>query len=416
MKPIPEADSATGPADRGRFSVDGTSGRARAATLRLARGTIHTPCFMPVGTLGTVKSLTPDELRDAGVEVLLGNAYHLYLRPGTRVLEGLGGLHRFMGWDGPILTDSGGYQVFSLARINRIDDEGVTFRSHLDGSLHRLTPELSMEIQAAIGSDIRMAFDECPPGESSPEAARTAVERTLAWLARCRASHEALRDAHRDAHRDADPAGDGLLFPIVQGASFADLRLESVERTLALGEWPGIGIGGLSVGEEKEVTHRVLDTIEPALPPDRPRYLMGVGYPDDVLEAVRRGVDMFDCVAPTRNGRNGTAFTAEGRLNIKGARFASDPAPLDETCDAPCCTDYSRAYLRHLFVSNELLGLRLLSLHNVRFLIRLTSQARAAILRGEYDRWADDWLSTYRRGSPRPATEQTEQEGEDGPC
>ncbi len=396
MRETPETDAAAGPAGDGRFRVEGTSGRARAATLRLSRGTIHTPCFMPVGTMGTVKSLSPDELRAAGVEVLLGNAYHLHLRPGTRVLEELGGLHRFMGWDGPILTDSGGFQVFSLARINRIDDEGVTFRSHLDGSLHRLTPELSMEIQAAIGSDIRMAFDECPPGASSPEDARTAVERTLAWLARCRASHE---------------AHESLLFPIVQGAAYDDLRLESVERTLAMGEWPGIGIGGLSVGEEKEVTHRVLDTIEPALPADRPRYLMGVGYPDDVIEAVRRGVDMFDCVAPTRNGRNGTAFTAEGRLNIKGARFASDPAPLDETCDAPCCTDYSRAYLRHLFVSNELLGLRLLSLHNVRFLIRLTSRARAAILRGEYDRWADAWLAAYRRGSRRPATEQ---EGEDG--
>ncbi len=394
-----------GLADAGRFRVEGTSGRARAATLRLARGTVHTPCFMPVGTLGTVKSLTPGELRAAGVEVLLGNAYHLYLRPGTRVLEELGGLHRFMGWDGPILTDSGGYQVFSLARINRIDDEGVTFRSHLDGSLHRLTPELSMEIQAAIGSDIRMAFDECPPGEASREVARTAVERTLAWLERCRVRHETLQEE--------DPDRRGLLFPIVQGAAWDDLRIESLEGTLARGEWPGFAIGGLSVGEEKEVTHRVLDTLEPALPAGRPRYLMGVGYPDDVIEAVRRGVDMFDCVAPTRNGRNGTAFTAEGRLNIKGARFASDPAPLDETCDCPCCSGYSRAYLRHLFVSNELLGLRLLSLHNVRFLIRLTSHARAAILRGEYDRWADDWLDTYRRGSPRPATEH---EGEDGSC
>ena len=243
----------TGPDDAGRFRVEGTSGRARAATLRLARGTIHTPCFMPVGTLGTVKSLTPGELRDAGVEILLGNAYHLYLRPGTRVLEELGGLHRFMGWDGPILTDSGGFQVFSLARINRIDDEGVTFRSHLDGSLHRLTPELSMEIQTAIGSDIRMAFDECPPGDASPDAARTAVERTLAWLARCRARHEALQDAQRDAHGDAHGdahAGGGLLFPIVQGASCGDLRLESVERTLAMGEWPGIAVGGLSVGAE----------------------------------------------------------------------------------------------------------------------------------------------------------------------
>ena len=375
--------------DVGRFHLDGTSGRARAGVLRLERGTIQTPCFMPVGTLGTVKSLTPGELRDAGVEILLGNAYHLYLRPGLPVLRDLGGLHRFMGWDGPILTDSGGFQVFSLARINEIDDEGVTFRSHLDGSLHRLTPELSMEAQAAIGSDIRMAFDECPPGEASRETARTAVERSLVWLRRCRDHHE----------RHADG---GLLFPIVQGASFEDLRLESVERTLAAGDWPGIGIGGLSVGEAKEVTHRVLDAIEPALPPDRPRYLMGVGYPDDLVEAVRRGVDMFDCVAPTRNGRNGTAFTPEGQLNIKGARFATDSAPLDATCDAPCCTDYSRAYLRHLFVSRELLGLRLLSLHNVRFLIRLTTRARAAILRGDYDRWARDWLATYRSGPSAP--------------
>lgn len=380
--------------DAGHFRLDGTSGRARAGVLDLPRGTIHTPCFMPVGTLGTVKSLTPGELRAAGVEILLGNAYHLYLRPGTRVLKELGGLHRFMGWDGPILTDSGGFQVFSLARINEIDDEGVTFRSHLDGSLHRLTPELSMDIQAVIGSDIRMAFDECPPGEASREAVRTAVERSLAWLERCRDSHEANLDAH--------PDGGGLLFPIVQGASFEDLRLESIERTLAAGEWPGIGIGGLSVGEAKGATHRVLDLIEPALPSDRPRYLMGVGYPDDVVEAVRRGVDMFDCVAPTRNGRNGTAFTAEGRLNIKGARFAADPAPLDATCDCACCAGYSRAYLRHLFVSNELLGLRLLSLHNVRFLIRLTSLARAAILRGDYGRWADAWLATYRRGPAAP--------------
>ena len=385
------------------FRLDGTSGRARAGALQLARGTIHTPCFMPVGTLGTVKSLTPGELRAAGVEILLGNAYHLYLRPGTRVLRKLGGLHRFMGWDGPILTDSGGFQVFSLARINEIDDEGVTFRSHLDGSLHRLTPELSMEVQAAIGADIRMALDECPPGEASREAARTAVERSLAWLERCRASHEAQRAAYPDDR--------GLLFPIVQGASFDDLRLESVERTLAAGEWPGIGIGGLSVGEAKDVTHRVLEVIEPALPPDRPRYLMGVGYPDDVLEAVRRGVDMFDCVAPTRNGRNGTAFTTRGRLNIKGARFATDPAPLDPTCDCACCAGYSRAYLRHLFVSDELLGLRLLSLHNVRFLIRLTSLARAAILRGDYDRWADDWLAAYRQGPPRG-----DRKGEDGTC
>ncbi len=347
---------------------------------------------MPVGTLGTVKSLTPQELEDAGVEILLGNAYHLYLRPGTEVLEKMGGLHRFMDWERPILTDSGGFQVFSLARINQIDDEGVTFQSHLDGSRHRLTPELSMEIQAAIGSDIRMAFDECAPGESSRQAARTAVDRSLAWLERCRARHEALLG------EAGSPEGTALLFPIIQGASFGDLRMESLARTLEIGDWPGIGIGGLSVGETKEVTYEVLDELEPALPGDRPRYLMGVGYPDDLVESIRRGFDMFDCVAPTRNGRNGTAFTPEGQVNIKGARFAEDPDPLDETCDCTCCTRYSRAYLRHLFVSKELLGLRLLSLHNVRFLVRLTSFARAAILRGDFAGWADDWLARYRGG------------------
>lgn len=372
------------------FRIEAEAGRARAAVFGLARGDIHTPCFMPVGTLGTVKSLTPQDLRGAEVEILLGNAYHLYLRPGTDVLEEMGGLHRFMAWDGPILTDSGGFQVFSLARINEIDDEGVTFQSHLDGSRHRFTPELSMEIQSAIGSDIWMALDECPPGDATPETARTAVERSLTWLDRCRIRHASLAEERPDRA--------GLLFPICQGASYLDLRLESLRRTLEAGDWPGIGIGGLSVGETKDVTKRVLDELEPELPRDRPRYLMGVGYPDDLVESIRRGVDMFDCVAPTRNGRNGTAFTTDGRVNIKGARYARDDRPLDDTCDCPCCLGYSRAYLRHLFRCEELLGLRLLSLHNVRFLVRLTSSARAAILRGDFEVWADDWLARYRRG------------------
>ena len=346
---------------------------------------------MPVGTLGTVKSLTPGELEEAGVKILLANAYHLHLRPGTEVLESFGGLHQFMSWDRPILTDSGGFQVFSLARINEIDDDGVTFQSHLDGSRHRLTPELSMDIQNSIGSDIRMAFDECLPGEASREMARTAVERSLHWLERCRDRHEELVSG--------GCGGTALLFPICQGASYDDLRLESLERTLSVGDWPGIGIGGLSVGESKEVTRNVLDILEPKLPLHRPRYLMGVGYPDDLIESISRGVDMFDCVAPTRNGRNGTAFTGAGRINIKGARFAKDQGPLDEACDCPCCSKYSRAYLRHLFVSDELLGLRLLSLHNVWFLVRLTSSARAAILRGDFEVWAEDWLARYHGGS-----------------
>jgi queuine tRNA-ribosyltransferase len=345
---------------------------------------------MPVGTLGTVKSLTPDDLEGAGVEILLGNAYHLYLRPGLEVIRASGGLNSFMHWERPILTDSGGFQVFSLARINEVNDEGVTFQSHIDGSRHRLTPERSIEIQAVLGSDIVMALDECPSGNAGREEARVAVERSLTWLARCRDRHEELS---REGESASPP---GLLFPIFQGASYDDLRLESLERTLALGPWPGLGIGGLSVGEPKDVTLRILDRCESAMPAGIPRHLMGVGYPEDVIEAVRRGADMFDCVAPTRNGRNGTAFTATGRMNMKGARFATDQGPLDPGCECEACRHYTRAYIRHLFMCDELLGLRLLSLHNVHFLIQLTSAARAAILRGDFEDWAAGWLARYR--------------------
>lgn len=373
--------------DGGRFTVEGRDGRARAGHLRLDAGEVRTPCFMPVGTLGTVKSLTPEDLVGAGTDMVLANAYHLYLRPGTDVLEEAGGLHRFMHWDGPILTDSGGFQVFSLARINEVDEGGVTFQSHIDGSSYRLTPERSVEIQSTIGSDVMMALDECPPGEADRATAREAMDRTLRWLERCRRRHRDLEE------EGADP---GLLFPVFQGASHEDLRLESLERTLELGPWPGIGIGGLSVGESKAVTRGILEVCEPHMPDDAPRYLMGVGYPEDLLEAVRRGVDLFDCVAPTRNGRNGTAFTSLGRVNVKVARFRHDFDPLDPACDCECCRNYSRAYLRHLFIADELLGLRLLSLHNVQFLLDLTSRARQAILRGEYDGWADAWLERYR--------------------
>jgi queuine tRNA-ribosyltransferase len=369
------------------FGIEGGDGRARAGTLALARGAVETPCFIPVGTLGTVKSLAPEELEGAGVQMLLANAYHLYLRPGTEIVEKAGGLHEFMSWRRPILTDSGGFQVFSLARINEIDDEGVTFQSHIDGSRHRITPERSVEIQTALGSDILMAFDECPPGGADRDTARTALERTLAWLERCRLHHARLAEEGRAR---------GTLYPIFQGASYADLRLESLERTLELGEWKGVAIGGLSVGEPKDVMFVILDECEPALPPELPRYLMGVGYPEDVIEAVRRGMDLFDCVAPTRNGRNGTAFTSLGRVNVKVARFADDARPLDPECDCYCCRHYTRAYLRHLFVCDELLGLRLLSLHNVRFLVTLTGLARAAILRGEFEPWAVRWLERYR--------------------
>ncbi len=352
------------------FQVDGADGRARAGTLALARGAVETPCFMPVGTLGTVKSLAPEELEGAGVQMLLANAYHLYLRPGTKIVEKAGGLHDFMNWQRPILTDSGGFQVFSLARINEIDDEGVTFQSHIDGSSHRITPERSVEIQTALGSDILMAFDECPPGGADRDTARGALERTLGWLARCRLHHAQLAEEGRAR---------GTLYPFFQGASFADLRLESLERTLALGEWKGVAIGGLSVGEPKELMFEILDECEPALPPELPRDLMGVGYPEDVIEAVRRGVDLFDCVAPTRNGRNGSAFTSLGRVNVKVARFADDTRALDPDCDCYTCQNYSLAYLRHLEKCGEILGPRLATLHNLYYYQKLMRELRAAI-------------------------------------
>lgn len=371
----------------GRYTIEGRDGRARAGTLDLARGQVPTPCFMPVGTQGTVKSLTPEDLEAVGSRIILANTYHLYLRPGTEIMSEMGGLHRFMHWGGPILTDSGGFQVFSLARINRVEDEGVTFQSHIDGSSHLLTPEKAVEIQEVLGSDIMMALDECPPGQADRPVAREALDRTILWLDRCRARHAGL---------DAEGGRPGLLFPIVQGASFGDLRVESLRRTLDLGDWPGLGIGGLSVGEPKDVTLEMLEVLEPEMPAELPRYLMGVGYPEDLVEAVRRGVDMFDCVAPTRNGRNGTAFTRDGRLNVKRAALARDSGPLDAECRCECCRNYTRAYLRHLFVADELLGLRLLSLHNLAFLIDLAGEAREAILAGGFDAWADAWLERYR--------------------
>lgn len=374
----------------GRFRVAGTDGRARAGVLTLERGEVPTPCFIPVGTQGTVKSLTPEDLKSIGARIILANTYHLNLRPGPEVMREVGGLHRFMHWDRPILTDSGGFQVFSLARINQVEDEGVTFQSHIDGSRHVLTPERAVEIQTVLGSDIMMALDECPPGQAERPRAREALDRTILWLERC---------ASRHADLVTEGARPGLLFPIVQGASFPDLRLESLERTLAAGAWPGLGIGGLSVGEPKHVTFAMLDTLEPAMPPSLPRYLMGVGYPEDLVESMRRGVDMFDCVAPTRNGRNGTAFTRDGRLNVKRADLARDQRPLDEGCRCECCRNYTRAYLRHLFVADELLGLRLLSLHNLAFLIDLTAEARTAVLESGFEAWADGWLERYRAGT-----------------
>jgi queuine tRNA-ribosyltransferase len=382
------------------FEVSARAGRARAGTLRLPHGDVRTPAFMPVGTQATVKTLAPEEVEAAGGQIVLANTYHLFLRPGHELVRELGGLHAFMNWRRPILTDSGGFQVFSLAQINEVQEEGVVFQSHIDGSRHLFTPERVVDIQRALGADVIMAFDECPPGQAGRGPAAEAAQRTLRWLARCR---ERFEEGERDGIPAAAAAAERwppplqALLPIVQGSAFADLRREAARAVAALGPWNGFAIGGLSVGEPKPKMYEMLEVLDPELPEDRPRYLMGVGYPDDLIEAVRRGVDLFDCVAPTRNGRNGTAWTAaEGQVNVKAARFRADPRPLDEECDCYTCRGYSRAYLRHLFVAGEVLGLRLLSLHNVRFLIRLGERARQTIISGEFAGWADDWLARYR--------------------
>jgi queuine tRNA-ribosyltransferase len=373
------------------YRIEATDGAARAGTLALPHGEVRTPVFMPVGTQATVKTLTPEEVRGLGAQIILGNTYHLYLRPGHELVREMGGLHRFQGWDGPILTDSGGFQVFSLSDINVIEEEGVTFQSHIDGSSHLFTPERVMEIERALGADVIMAFDQCPPGQSSREVATEAYQRTLRWLERCR-----VRFGQLPAE---DPAGpQQTLFPIVQGGIYPDLRRESARGTLDAGDWDGIAIGGLSVGEPKPTMYAMLEAVTPSLPDRLPRYLMGVGYPDDLLEAIGRGVDLFDCVAPTRNGRNGAVWIhGEGQINIKGSRFRADAGPLDPDCDCYTCRTYTRAYLRHLFIAGEALSMRLLSIHNLRFLVSLAERARAAILDGTFHGWSAEWLARYRR-------------------
>jgi queuine tRNA-ribosyltransferase len=352
---------------------------------------VETPVFMPVGTQATVKTLATEEVEALGAEIILGNTYHLYLRPGHELVREMGGLHRFQGWNRPILTDSGGFQVFSLSDINEIAEEGVTFQSHIDGSRHLFTPERVMEIERALGADVIMAFDQCPPGQSSRALATEAYERTLRWLERCRRRFDEMEAE--------GGVPEQTLFPIVQGGVHPDLRLASLRGTLDAGDWHGIAIGGLSVGEPKPQMHAMLEALEPALPPPLPRYLMGVGYPDDLLEAIARGVDMFDCVAATRNGRNGAVWIAgEGQANIKHQRFRDGAGPLDPDCDCYTCRGYSRAYLRHLFVAGEGLSMRLLSIHNLRFLVSLAEQARAAIRAGEYRAWSRAWLDRFHAG------------------
>jgi len=370
------------------FEIEATAGAARAGVFVTPHGPVETPAFMPVGTLATVKALDPDDLVQMGASMILGNAYHLHLRPGDEVVREMGGLHKFMHWDRPILTDSGGFQVFSLAQLRTVNEDGVEFQSHIDGSRRFFTPESVMQIERNLGADVIMQFDHVIPGQADEASARDASERSIRWLARCLAEVKRL-----------DPRDHQALFPIVQGGIHSHLRREAAKAIREMHDWPGFGIGGLSVGEEKEAMYEMIEVVDDALPKTHPRYLMGVGFPEDLIEAIRRGIDLVDCVAPTRMGRNGAAFTRDGRLNIKRTEFRTDPRPLDIDCDCAACSRFSRAYIRHLFVSDEILGLRLLSLHNVHFLLSLARNAREAIKSGDLEQWARDWLARYRSTS-----------------
>lgn len=403
------------------FTIAATAGAARAGVFVTPHGPVHTPAFMAVGTLATVKTLDPRELREIGCEMILANAYHLHLRPGESIIERLGGLHRFMAWDGPILTDSGGFQVFSLEGIRKVTEDGVEFRSHIDGSRRMFTPESVIRLERALGADVIMQFDHVIPGQSDHASAADASERSLRWLERCMAEFERTDSSQggtnspnrggpprmsentplaapspiQSTSPPLPPRTPQTLLPIVQGGIHADLRRDAARRIAELGPWDGIAIGGLSVGETKPAMYEMLDVMHDSLPTAVPRYLMGVGFPEDLIEGARRGVDLFDCVAPTRMGRNGTAFTSRGRLNVRRAELRDSDMPLDPRCSCSTCERFSRAYIRHLFVSDEVLGLRLLSLHNVHFLVALMRHARAAILDGTFDRWSRDWLARY---------------------
>jgi queuine tRNA-ribosyltransferase len=369
-----------------RYSLEKTSGKARAGVITTPHGEIHTPVFMPVGTQATVKTMTPEEVKAIGAEIILGNTYHLYLRPSDELVAKFGGLHKFMNWDKPILTDSGGFQVFSLGALRKIKEEGVYFSSHIDGSKHFISPEKSISIQNNLGSDIMMVFDECPPGLSDRKYIIDSIERTTRWAKRC-----------IEANKNPDKQG---LFAIVQGGIYEDLRDQSLNELSVMDEgFSGYAIGGLAVGEPREDMYRILDYITPKLPENKPRYLMGVGEPLDMLEAVANGVDMMDCVQPSRIGRHGTVFTKYGRLVIKNAKYAEDPRPLDEDCDCYACKNYTRGYIRHLFKADEILGQRLATYHNLHFLIKMMNGARKAILEDKFAEYKEEFEADYNMGN-----------------
>jgi queuine tRNA-ribosyltransferase len=367
------------------FEVHHADGRARAGLVRTTHGEVSTPAFMPVGTQATIKGVPPSDLETLGASMILANTYHLYLRPGDELIARRGGLHRFMNWPHPILTDSGGFQVFSLSEMRRIDDDGVTFKSHIDGSMHRFTPEKSIRIQENLGADIIMCFDECPP-PTDREYNEIALARTHVWAERCQRQHECSGDACR---RQA-------LFGIVQGGVFRDLREQSARFITSL-DFPGYAIGGLAVGERKEDMFRVIDWLDEALPVGKPRYLMGVGEPTDLVRSVGGGMDMFDCVLPTRLARHGAAFTHDGRINMRNKMYEEDERPIDAECDCYTCRNFTRAYIRHLLQAGEMLGLYLMSIHNLAFLLNLMRQIRAAILEDRFHAWAQTWLARYEK-------------------
>ena len=387
----------TGP--RFNFQLQHADGGARAGELETPHGKVLTPFFMPVATQATVKGLSPEEVRAAGAQIILSNAYHLYLRPGVDTVRKMGGLHKFMGWDGPILTDSGGFQAFSMGPLRKVADDGIRFRSHIDGTEHHFTPQLATANQEGLGADIAMCFDQCIAYGASEKQVRQAMERTHRWAQECFDTHQ------------ASPTGEAAgqaLFGIVQGGVFPELRDESA-RVISDIPFHGYAVGGLAVGENKEQMYRFTGQVANLLPTDKPRYLMGVGSPEDLVEGVARGIDMFDCALPTRVARNGSLFTPEGRVDIAKSRYAEQQGPLDETCDCYTCRNYSAGYLRHLFRAKELLGLRLASIHNLRFVLSLMERIRASILEDRFDVFRRDFLAVYQPADETARQKQKEQ-------